>query len=112
MKCFSDNLRINKGNLEKSSNNHFLEGIIRKYYLILSSHFISTSIRVIILKQKSKDAHISKFKPYLIYLFNFMNNSTEPSARDIYPDSENIKHFLNKQTFMSLISPTLTELEI
>ena len=53
---------------------------------------------------KPKDAHISKLK-----LIKFWNQSIEPNKREIFPNSNNFKHFLPKTSYVRLIYPKLTE---
>ena len=58
-----------------------------------------TAIRLMNMKQKPKDAHFSEFKR-----IKFLNQWTEPSEHEMYPNSENSKHFLKKLTFVSVLS--------
>ena len=63
--------------------------------------YISATMRVIILKHRQKDAHIEAYE--------ILNESTEPRELQIYPNSKNFQHFLNKLTFVSLISSSYSQ---
>ena len=54
---------------------------------------ISATMSVSIMKQKPKDAHISK-----LMLIKCLNQSAEHGKQEIYPNSENLQHF--KLTFV------------
>ena len=56
--------------------------------------YISTTMRVIILKQELKDAHFSKLQ-----FIKFSKQSNKPSEHEIYPNRNNFEQFLNKLTF-------------
>ena len=59
--------------------------------------YISTTIRVIIFKQKETDVHVSKFK-----LTKISKKLTEPSKHEIYLISEKFQHFFQLTDFFKL----------
>ena len=69
--------------------------------------YISATMGVIILEQKPKDAHFSKLR-----LLKFPKQSTKPNEHEIYSNRENFQQFLRKLTFVGVLSPKLSEVEI
>ena len=47
-----------------------------------------------------------------LYYIKFSEKSTKPSDHENYSNKENLSQFLKKLTFVSVISPKLSELEI
>ena len=78
---------------ERSGRSVFLNAYGRSFWQFRPEPTVF--IRVIIMKQKLNDAHISELK-----LIKFLDQSIEPSEREIYPNNENFQHFLNKLTFV------------
>ena len=68
--------------------------------------YISASIGDIILKQKSTDAYISKLQ-----FTKFSKQSTQLSEHEIHLNRETFEQFLNKFTFVSVISLKQSKLE-
>ena len=57
------------------------------------------------MRQNQNNAHICKLK-----FINYFDQSIGLSKHEIYPNSKNVRHFLNKLTFGRLISPKRTKL--
>ena len=68
---------------------------------------ISSGITVSISKQKPTDSHYYKLK-----LIKFWQQSIELNRHEVYPNSENFQQFLNKLTFVTVISPKLSEVKM